>query len=287
MLMAKDKPCFLGEEVKTRVRLESEINDVCVVNGTYVHKTYALPEHAWHESAALRALGSISSAPPIVIGNTNQTVTMNYIGGAVEAFGLLGEKSIHSSQLNVIVARYIFDVYRACISDQYVGEHVQSLSCEVRFAKLTLWLSVNSQSLAMRFPEEIQTLREGFLGAESVICERPHVFVHRDLHTSNVLLKSTDSYFDLSVIDCEHALIGPLELEFLNSRFWHDQKSLDVEGIVSILKESYNVPFDKEREQALMPYYVVDQLYNAFLLGDEEKMGTIMNQYRGFQTPGV
>jgi thiamine kinase-like enzyme len=83
-------------------------------------------------------------------------------------------------------------------------------------------------------------------------------FLHRDIHKGNIIYKNGHPY----LIDHEHAMEGPIELELQNSLFWNDRMSLNTKLVKKHLKSS-GIRYSDEKEQLLRSYYIADQIYMA------------------------
>lgn len=90
--------------------------------------------------------------------------------------------------------------------------------------------------------------------------------VHGDLGLSNVLLNG----IKLQLIDFEHTVEGPIELELAVANFWSDENSLPVEVVVTAL-EKLGQPINKERLAEMTSVYLVNQLRLADEVGDGVK----------------
>jgi len=275
VIFRNDEPCFMGEPVTSVRKLSSGANNVYTVNNRFVYKEFALPELCLTEATALRLMGPTATSTPTVIGNGNQTLTTNYVDGAKEAYEMLLRGDISSQQVNALVSRFMLEQYQLLLKGSIT--EASALSWKTRLREIVLWWNIVGKTWCAHFPNQLDVLSQGL---DVIVGLLPRLestaLVHRDLHMSNLLLTDTRGYLDLTVIDCEHALIGPIELEFLNSRFWNDNKSLDVDAIIRILRTEYMVPFDVELEAHLMPFYIADQLLMAYKLINEDKRDKLL-----------
>lgn len=83
-------------------------------------------------------------------------------------------------------------------------------------------------------------------------------FLHRDIHRGNILCENTQPY----LIDHEHAMEGPIELELQNSIVWNDRMSLNVKLVKKILNDN-NIAYSDSNETLLKSYYLADQVILA------------------------
>ena len=83
-------------------------------------------------------------------------------------------------------------------------------------------------------------------------------FLHRDIHKGNIIYENGHPY----LIDHEHAMEGPIELELQNSLFWNDRMSLNTKLVKKYLISS-GIKYSEKNEQLLRNFYVADQLVLA------------------------
>ena len=96
--------------------------------------------------------------------------------------------------------------------------------------------------------------------------------IHGDLHLDNILISGEGVTKKIFVIDFEHCVEAPLEMEFQNSLFWNDSKSLNVEDVVQKLKSKFGIMYSKKVEAMLANMYIANQLNKAVKNGDIEKL---------------
>jgi thiamine kinase-like enzyme len=100
-------------------------------------------------------------------------------------------------------------------------------------------------------------------------------YLHRDLHAGNII--SCNDV--LKLIDFEHSLVGPLELEFQNAIFWNDANSLDYKKIISAVIAKTGITYDFTLEKLLLSYYIADQVILANEMGDFSKVRELIHIY--------
>jgi len=99
--------------------------------------------------------------------------------------------------------------------------------------------------------------------------------IHGDLHLDNILISNNANADKIFVIDFEHSIEAPVEMEFQNSLFWNDEKSLSVNEITEILKTKYKIPYSEQKEKLLTKVYVAHQINLALGENDLEKLQII------------
>lgn len=77
--------------------------------------------------------------------------------------------------------------------------------------------------------------------------------VHGDLHKQNIIIKDGN----LSLIDFEHFIFSPKELEVCNSLFFNDGNCLDILGICQNIPEGF---FDKKIMMAMLNFFAIKQI---------------------------
>lgn len=98
-------------------------------------------------------------------------------------------------------------------------------------------------------------------------------FVHRDIHKGN-LISQGGNYF---LIDHEHAMEGPIELELQNSIFWNDKMSLNVKVVKKAILNS-GMSYSDKNERLLLSYYIADQINIALGNNKPKKALKIMKK---------
>jgi len=107
------------------------------------------------------------------------------------------------------------------------------------------------------------------------VCKPQNItFLHRDLHTGNVVIND----YGIKLIDFEHAMAGPFELEFQNAIFWKDSKSLDYRKIICSVVQKTGLSYNFELEKLLGSFYTADQLTQASKLNDLKKISLLLSK---------
>ncbi len=105
--------------------------------------------------------------------------------------------------------------------------------------------------------DQIERVSRQFLlprGMVEKISHRPLFPVHGDLQKQNILLVDGQ----LALIDFEHFVFAPLELELVNSLFFSDGNCLDLGSLLPVLKKSGRINF--EILQLMLLFYSLRQV---------------------------
>ncbi|KKQ75844.1 MAG: hypothetical protein US96_C0003G0002 [Candidatus Woesebacteria bacterium GW2011_GWB1_38_5b] len=96
----------------------------------------------------------------------------------------------------------------------------------------------------------VQTLNE----IQALVSKAKLFPVHGDLQKQNIFVNSNE----LQLIDFEHFLFAPLELDIVNSLFFNDSNCLDAKFIISqLIKEKI---FSEKMIISMLKFYAINQL---------------------------
>jgi hypothetical protein len=144
---------------------------------------------------------------------------------------------------------------------------------EFNLNKITEEFLINQEIVAgFLGKESIKKLLFGLSKVRQTKFQNSLTIVHGDLHLDNILISSIAGQEKIYVIDFEHCMEAPLEMEFQNSLFWNDDKSLEVKKITETLSDKYGIKYSKPQEALLMCVYVANQFNLAVGENDTEKL---------------
>jgi hypothetical protein len=227
------------------------MNEITTVCNTFVYKRYGLIEKSCNEVQALSMLSQIiPENVPRVLGSWENLCVFESVKGQN------GSECGDNKLITEAVTDIIIGIYK--------GYEPLSESSPSSWNNSTKKL-INEFELESNVLERMgyKNLKKSITDRLAVIVNEASdskklTLVHRDLHLGNVILKDNTCV----LLDFEHAMEAPIELEFQNSLFWNDDMSLDVVLAKSILR-SKGIYYSDELEKLLMAYYIADQFVIA------------------------
>lgn len=146
--------------------------------------------------------------------------------------------------------------------DGFLGYQVSEQDLNIKIVNLLLLkkpMNINSFSIL----SEIINLEKFFSGQQAILkrllkikvgLKKVSLFpIHGDLQKQNIVLMEGD----LGLIDFEHTIIAPKELEICNSLFFDDGNCLDSQSIVSMLPMNF---FDPKMIEKMLRFYFLRQI---------------------------
>jgi len=267
----------------------------CVLNldNKYLYKRFVTKERMHTEIAGMLLFNLlIKQDMPLLIKSGNDAFISEFMPNSRSAYDLINSGQLSVNEINVKIAAF---VSRAYWEYKYFDRSKIKLFTNVSWlAKINQIIEDFENSVA-----KITKLGDGVIASkilgklesarnDTAINDTKNLTVtHRDLHLDNILIGRDKGYNKFYVIDFEHTIEAPLEMEFQNSLFWNDEKSLQVENIVKIMRDEYRVNYSKEREEKLSVLYIADQVNMAITLGDNNKVSFILNKYAKRNTNAI
>jgi hypothetical protein len=180
-------------------------------------------------------------------------------------------------ELNQEVARFIAEVYfgyrKGLTVPQFLSWDENLLGITNKFIQNRLLvISAIGQDKTKKIMENLLEVRKNLTFKSTL------TLIHGDLHLDNILVNNNLELDKLTVIDFEHCMEAPIEMEFQNSLFWNDSKSLDVLAIKKLLREVYKIPYSTQKENMLSCVYIANQLNMAIEEADENKLQMLVSK---------
>lgn len=258
-------------------------NVVTIVPRSVVIKEYQSKDGALREYLSLSLLRNLNiTNVPRILGSSKGLTVLENITGSIAAYDYIQKypdcKTIVMEQIALYISKVVAN-YNSKKNNILVPKFMQfdylleNLVKDFSYYKEPI-IKTFSKTFYSKINADLKLLSNSSnVGTVSLI--------HSDLHLSNLLIKQkkcTQGDLNLGnmyVIDYEAACLGPIELEFQNSLFWNDAKSLDVALIVKALKKTYGIKYNKSLELLLGSYYVGSQVVCAFKNTDNQKIELI------------
>lgn len=272
---------FGNQPVEIKPLEGADSNFVFQVDNNYVYKWFPLKGQMYREIAGIFLFGSLSNfAAPLLIDKGDQFILSEFLSGSNTAFALLNENELTIEDIENMVTEFVADVFMNYQRNLASRMNLYPfLSFRGRLVVVTEELCSNTQLRQVVGSELADQLILSLNLLQKLIDPKRNSLLHRDLHLENLLVSKNGG---LVVIDFEHCMDGPLELEFANSLFWHDNKSLAVDNIARQLR-SKGITFDMSLAIQLVDFYFADQLVLALEREEFLKLDTLNNQYKSFQ----
>lgn len=264
---------------KIRKLISSPSNTIFSIDNKYLMKQFDIEHKQTREHWGLQIFSSLCPNTPMMLGNSGSIIMSEFFAGYVPSSELVTQDNIKPSQIENMVAYFVSKTYwsyRFSTENRLVN--FPELKWEYRIKKVY----ENFSKLSYEFKNIIgettykQVLKKVKQIKNTDIPRNKLSMLHRDLHLGNVLCKLPHAD-DFKIIDFEHCMEGPIELEFQNSLLWNDHMSLNIDNMRNILEHAYRISYDKDLEHDLKFVYFADQINLAI----EEKQFTKVNQLVG------
>ncbi|MCO6432802.1 phosphotransferase [Nitrosomonas nitrosa] len=263
---------------------DGDSNRVVAIDQRYIYKQYFSQKQLRQETAGYLLFNSLTSfGVPMVLDKGNDYLILEFID-AKACFALHHRQRILSkNQIAQKAALFIAEVYW---NYRFFDKNRTRLFIGVAWDERTADILAKSIRYADQVAKIIQADKLPLIrAAQEVVAavdtdERSLTLLHRDLHLDNILVKNdcvgrNSNY----VIDFEHCMEGPIELEMQNSIFWNDDWSIPIEAVRDELTKKHDVPYSLSRERDMLSVYFLDQLNLAMEKNDEEKAQVLVNLY--------
>lgn len=270
----------LGYETNKLLDLtDGDSNTVIAIDNRYLYKDFTLTDKLQQEVSGMYLQHLISGADiPLIIEQGDGFYVAEYLAEATSAYKLLNSGAISSAQVSVFVASFI--------ARAYWGYRKFDQTKIGLFPRL-VWSTRLTETISAIAASALQLQQCGFTDTAKLLrtlrqlqSQRLQLtLTHRDLHLENLLLAKSNEFSRFYVIDFEHSLQAPVELELQNSIFWQDDKSLNFGEIIFILKNNYSVPFNEDLLQPMYDFYFADQLNIALQRRDVMKIDLLIEKY--------
>lgn len=241
------------------------MNEITTVCKTFVYKRYSLPEKFYNEIESLRMLSELTpNKVPNVISTTNNLCVMETV------VGLNGNAVSDKNFVSTETIKIVLDIYKSykpkCSTDNN--------SWKQKLIQIKEDLKNNEQTLrkfgSTKITKKLLSDLEILINYNNY---KTITYVHGDLHLGNIILNDSG----VCLIDFEHSMEAPIELELQNSIFWNDEMSLDVEICRSLIVKA-RIEYSAELEILLMSFYISKQLLLALKEQDFLKLNLLINK---------
>ncbi|NMB69857.1 hypothetical protein GYA27_01470 [candidate division WWE3 bacterium] len=220
------------------------MNKITVVADKLIYKRFKLSEKCTHEFEAWKQFNEIiPQNTPTLILRTNNLCIYEFLES--------DSKLVSKQEASEFAGKVISNIFHAYKPNTYKKGQMWELSVYKIIEDFSQHeIKLKNIGLENFYFYTINQLRKIKKIKFSNIS-----FLHRDIHRGNILCENGQPY----LIDHEHAMEGPIELELQNSIFWNDKMSLNVDKVKKILTNN-NIPYSSSNEILLKNYYVADQI---------------------------
>lgn len=272
------------EPVREVVDLSTGAHKVLRVNGQYLVKVSANHQALEREAVGLYLFGRLSCAVPHLITQGDSFLVAECLVDCCPAFEALEKGLVTTDQISTFVAGVMAKIYWKYQRRDNNVRLFPFLSWEKRIEYLIAGTEKSRTAIVRSFGSEqwkylLASLRRM---SEDKSISRHLTLLHRDIHLENILVSMASGYPRMMLIDMEHCMEGPVELELQNALFWHDDKSVDVAAICGRLTGEFRVPYRSDIEKQMVSVYLADQLLLAIAQQDDEKLATLCRLARAW-----
>ena len=242
------------------------------IQGDLVIKSFFSPEKMAGEIFGLTMGNLIGGNCPELLGSRGGNLLIKKLSNKITAFEATQTNLISLNEINDFISLFCnqslfaFRNFDVSILQNSFNVKIKNLIRNFMFNKLII-VENTSQEYFNNLIKGLNSLLE--------IKFENFCLVHRDIQLKNILVDTNDK--SISLIDFEHSIIGPIELEFQNSIFWNDVYSVDSKFINSNI-----VGFNKKFEKMLSPFFICEQILEAINLNDVSKLKLIFLRTKDF-----
>ncbi len=263
---------------------DGDSNAVYGLDQKYIYKEFFSTSQMHHETAGSIIFNLLSSfGVPLVLDKGNTYVLFEYIPShscfnLYHTAGMISQEQI--AQKTAAFIAEIYWNYRYFKKDKI--KLFPYMSWEERFSDIHVRArSIQGQMRELMSREDFLLYRDAVSSLDSIKQQNYQLsFLHRDIHLDNILIREgavgRDSTY---VIDFEHCMEGPVELELQNAIFWKDKWSVPVGLIRDLLVRKHDVPYSNRTEQDMLSVYYLDQLVIATNKKDIPKVRLLTEVY--------
>ena len=258
-------PFFVGNKVDCIVDLsDGSSNSVYAINDSYIYKKFAYKERLRKEILGMQMYKNLTRGNiPSIMEIGNDYFITDCVKNATSAYQLISLGTLSMDKISVAVA--------SLVARNYWGYNLGGETTKTKHPRMQWETNLNEikENFEKNRDEIVKhigtrTYRQILSKLRLVEKEEyPLTILHGDIHLDNILVSEKCGYQKFYLIDFEHSMEGPIELEFQNSLVWQDEKSLDIVTIVDLLINHYRVPYDPNKEKLLRAVYVANQINNA------------------------
>lgn len=263
---------------------KTSIGPIIVLDEKYLVKNFLSNEKRIRESIGMNIFNLTSGKSPLMIGYYENTAFSEFLGKYQPTNKLIDVNVLSPVQIDSIVADFVGNAYWSYkfkhkdkldnFSEYKWAHRINKIYSEfINNKQLENYLG---QKLYIKISKNLaKVLKDKSLNDNLTI-------LHRDLHLGNILCQenSSSKEYNFKIIDFEHFMEGPLELEFQNSLFWNDKMSLNVKNIIEILSLYYRVPYRKDVERDMLFVYFAEQLNIATEMNDQKKITYLTEKFK-------
>lgn len=170
----------------------------------------------------------------------------------------------------------------------FLGYQVSEACLNSLIAKFLFQVKAVNKPSRFSIREEIDSLISFFEGDQQtvgelqkiagVIKDLEFVPIHGDLQKQNILINEGN----LGLIDFEHFILAPRELELCNSLFFNDGNCLNIKEIVALLPQNF---FDKKILELILRFFKFKQIFLGIdCLEAESKFKLALNKVESLFT---
>jgi len=154
-------------------------------------------------------------------------------------------------------------VLKISLLEGFLGYQVSEEDLNLVIASFLLKKKPLKRSSKFSITEEIKKLQKDFQDDLEIILKLRKILqeiqnrelfpVHGDLQKQNIIIGNSN----LGLIDFEHFILAPKELEVCNSLFFNDGNCLDIPGILKKIPEGF---FDKKAINLMLEFFAIKQI---------------------------
>lgn len=262
---------------------DGDSNIVLQVENKYLYKEFFSTDQFRRDVAGVHLFGLLTGEKtPLLVFQGENFYVSEFIQNSTTCYQKVVSGNVDMTQVSSVIAGFVGKTFRNFkYFDKSKVDLYPYLRWNYRINFILNKFCSNEPELVKSLTKEQyeQILKTVWHVANDKTFNENQTLLHRDIHLDNILVKDEDGYFKFYVIDFEHCMEGPIELEFQNSLLWKDEKSLDVENVVDTLIHVQNVPYSKEKEKILKSVYFADQLNLAIEGGFNDKIALLKKKF--------
>lgn len=235
------------------------------MQGDLVIKSFFFPEKMAGEIFGLTVGNLIGANCPEVLGSYGGDLLIKRLSNKITAFEAIQTNLVSLNEINDFISLFC---NQSLFAFRNFDVSVLQNNFNTKILKLINGLESNKLSIIENTSVEfLGDLLKG-LNVLFKIEFKNFCLIHRDMQLKNILVDTTNK--SISLIDFEHSIIGPIELEFQNSIFWNDVYSVDAKHISSKIS-----CFNKTFEKMLSPFFIAEQIIESIDLNNVNKLKII------------
>lgn len=176
---------------------------------------------------------------------------------------LCGAKNLKKAALVPQIEKLDRKVAKISLLQGFLGYQINEIELNVLVAQFLKRVAVQSKIIEFSIMEEIVRLEDFFQGDQQSLLklkiikqqvkEQALVPIHGDLQKQNIIINEGK----LGLIDFEHFVFAPKELEICNSLFYNDGNCLNVPGVLKNFPSSF---FNRDILKLMLMFYRLKQV---------------------------